>query len=274
MKGREDGVSEVVDETLIIVVVVVLAAVIGIMVFGVLPSIHKTAYIVPQYGIKDVSGKSVITLFDRGGDPVYFNVTPLANYKATIFVDTSAGTFAATPAPGLNALNPGDLVYIYYTGSRFILTNNLAGISITTLPAGQVTVRMVDATSGTLISQEIVVKGAVTTTPTVNVTVNATATATPTATASISTRTVTVRWSPNGLGYGSQSLPVQLTNGKEVKVPRGSSQTFYFVPNVNKAVLTITLDGTRVYTGSSVGSTISYTITNIVEDRTLIATFG
>jgi hypothetical protein len=311
MKEHEEGVSELLDETLILGLGIVLAAFVLMLVFGVLPTMQKTAYIIPLSGIKDVSGKTVITVFDRGGDPVYFNATPLASYKATIYVDTTAGSFAAAPVPGLNVLRPGDLVYLYFTGSGFVLTNTLNGASITTLPAGQVIVRMVDANSNVLISREVVVQGNVTVTrtstatatatvtptatapanvttivttvtatpsptATANITATATATATPApaATAKPETKTVTVKWSPSGLGYGSQSPPAQLTNGQEVKVPKGSSQTFYFVPNVNKAVLTIKLDGTTVYSGSAVGSTIPYTVTNIAEDRTLTATFG
>jgi hypothetical protein len=272
MKSRDDGVSEVLDETLIIALGIVCAVITMMLIFGVLPTIQKTAYVVPQYGIKNVSGGSAIYLFSRGGDAVYFNATPPGGYKTTLYVDTSAGTFTAVPNAGLNVFKPGDLVYLYYTGSGFIITSNLTGTSVTALPPGQLIVRMVDASSGVLISQEIVVKG--NTTPTTTAT--ATATAIPTATATTATRTVTVTWSPPGLGYGSVSPPTQLSNGQEVTVTRGSSKTFYFVPNPNskKSVLSITLDGSTVYSGSSNETTISYTVTNIAEDRTLIAKFG
>ena len=110
--------------------------------------------------------------------------------------------------------------------------------------------------------------------PTVTVTSTPTATAIPTATAPIATRTITVIWSPGGYGFGSLSPPTPLTNSQEVRIPRGSSKTIYFVPNANRAVLTIKLDGATVYTGSSIGSIISYPVSNVVEDRTLTATFG
>jgi len=113
-----------------------------------------------------------------------------------------------------------------------------------------------------------------TATATATPTPTATATPAPIATTPVTTKTITVIWSPNGLGYGSESPPVKLVNSQEVRVPRGSSKTIYFVPNSGKKVLTIKLDGTTVYSGSSVGSTISYTVSNIVEDRTLTATFG
>jgi hypothetical protein len=83
-----------------------------------------------------------------------------------------------------------------------------------------------------------------------------------------------VIWTPGTSGYASISPPAALTNSQEIRIPRGSSKTIYFVPNAGKAVLTISLDGTTVYSGTSVGTTISYTVTNVVEDRTLTAKFS
>jgi hypothetical protein len=152
MKRTESGASEVLDETLIIALGIVCAVVTVMLVFGVLPNLQKTAYIVPQFGIKNVSGGSVIYVFHRGGDTVYFNATPLAYHKVTLYVDTSAGSFTAVPAPGIDVFKPGDLVYLCYTGSGFIITHDLTGVSITKLPVGQVTVRMVDSNSNVIIS--------------------------------------------------------------------------------------------------------------------------
>ena len=179
MKQTESGASEVLDETLIIALGIVCAVVTVMLVFGVFPNLQKTAYIVPQYNIKNISGHAVITIFERAGDPVYFNVTPFGSYTATVYVDTSSGSFTAIPAPGLTVFKPGDLVYLYYTGSRFIITGNLTGATITSLPAGQVSVRMIDANSGVIISQEIVVKGATATSPTTTATTAITTSATP-----------------------------------------------------------------------------------------------
>jgi hypothetical protein len=113
-------------------------------------------------------------------------------------------------------------------------------------------------------------------TPSPTATANATLTATPapTATTATGTRTITVIWSPSAYGYGSISPPTALANSAEVLIPRGSSKTIYYVPAAGRKVLTIKLDGTTVYTGSSVGVTVPYTVTNVLEDRTLIATFG
>ena len=110
MSRTDSGISEVTSETLIIAMIVVLAVVIGMLVFGVVPFPEKTAYLVPQFGITNVSDKSVITVFDRGGDPVYFNGSPLARYKADLYVDTQAGSFRAVPVPALTVLKPGDTI--------------------------------------------------------------------------------------------------------------------------------------------------------------------
>jgi hypothetical protein len=272
---NENGVSEVLDETLIIALGVVCAVIVAMLIFGFVVPIEKTAYIVPQFGTKTVAGHTVITVYDRGGDPVYFTAASPAKYRASFYVDTPGGSYEATPAATLSVLNPGDSVYIYNSGTGYVVTSNLTGISAGDLPAGRVTVRLVDINSGTLIAQETVVQGpAATVTPTLTIVTTPTTTATPTATATAtSTKTITVRWS--GSGYGSLTPPMKLTNGYEVRVPMGSSQTIYYVPNsASYAVLTITLDGKTVYSGAAKGTTISYDVPIIKEDRTLTATFG
>lgn len=75
MKQREGGVSEVLDETLIIAMGILCAAIVMIVMFGVLPTIQKTAYVILRFGLKNVSGGSAIYVFDRGGDPVTFNAS-------------------------------------------------------------------------------------------------------------------------------------------------------------------------------------------------------
>ncbi|MCK9580335.1 MAG: type IV pilin [Methanoregula sp.] len=121
---NEDSISELVDETLILALVVVAAGVVGVLVLGFAIPIEKTAYVVPQFGIKDVGGKTVITAFSRGGDPLYFNATPLAAYKAAFYVDTSMGSYKVVSAPSLAVFKPGDTVYLYYTGTGFIATKD------------------------------------------------------------------------------------------------------------------------------------------------------
>lgn len=152
-----------------------------------------------------------------------------------------------------------------------------------TLPPGRVAVRIVDITSGTLISQETVIPGpveslpptaTVTATPTANVTPTATATPTPTATTPSRTYGVTVSWSLPGLGSITPLPSTAISSGQTVSVPAGSSPGFTFSPNANKAVLTIKLDGATVYTGSAKGLPVSVTIPSIASAHTLAATFG
>jgi hypothetical protein len=65
-----------------------------------------------------------------------------------------------------------------------------------------------------------------------------------------------------------------LSNPQTVTALTGSSPSFSFVPKNNKYVQIIRLDGSTVYSGSSVGTSITYTISNIMADHTLVATFG
>jgi hypothetical protein len=279
MKRQEAGISEVLDETLILALVIILAVITLALFVGVLPTIAKTAYIVPQFGLKNVSGGAVIFLFDRGGDPVYFNTSPLARYKVTLYIDTTAGSFTAVPAPGLSALKPGDLVYLYYTGSGFNITGNLTGAAVRTLPAGQVTVRMIDAGSQVLIYREVLVKGPVTT---ANATTAATTgtsttititTTTTTTTTTPAGYTISVSWTPPGLGTITPPGTIPAGSGT-VTVAKGASQTFTVTPNSNKAVISISLDGTQVSSGGAVGESLTYTLTNVQAAHTLTAAFG
>jgi hypothetical protein len=191
LKGNDSGASEVVDATLIVVLGLALAGIVAAFIFGVFVPVEKTAYLVPQFGIVNVSDHSVIFVFDRGGDPVYLNTTPPGNYQGALYVDTQYGSFRAVPSSSLTVLKPGDTVYAFYTGSGFILTDTIAGATLGSLPAGPITVRFVDVTSGVVIAREDLVKG--TTAPTATVptttTLTTTITATPTATSTATTTT-------------------------------------------------------------------------------------
>ena len=176
MKWNDEGLSEVLDSTLIIALGLVLAGIIAAFVFGVFTPVDKTAYLVPRFSIANVSGHSVIMIFDRGGDPVYFNGSPQAKYKAALYVDTQSGSSRAVPAPSLTVLKPGDTIYAYYTGTGFILTNTLAGVTFPSLPSGKIAVRFIDVTSGTLIAKEDLVPAATTATATIATTTTTTAT--------------------------------------------------------------------------------------------------
>jgi hypothetical protein len=206
VKGDDSGASEVVDATLIVALGLVLAGIVAAFVFGVFVPVENSAYLIPQFGILNVSDHSVIYVFDRGGDLVYLNTTPSSGHRAILYVDTKSGSFRAVPVPSLTVLRPGDTVYAYYTGSGFVLTGSLTGATFVSLPAGPIAVRFVDATSGVVIAKEDLVKGlsatltatpvttttttipmTTTTTTTVTTTVTTTETPTPTATATTTT---------------------------------------------------------------------------------------
>lgn len=158
MKRIDYGIRIILDEMLIVVMAVVLTAVILMLIFGVIPFIEKTAYVVPRFSIVNISDKPVIVVFNRGGDPVYFNGSPQAKYNAGIYIDTRSGSYRAVPDPSLTIFRPGDLIIAYYTGSGFGLTRNLSGATFLSLPPGNITVRFIDMNSGILIAREDLVK--------------------------------------------------------------------------------------------------------------------
>ncbi|HII98938.1 MAG TPA: hypothetical protein HA272_06750 [Methanoregula sp.] len=295
----DSGISEVFDQTLLLALVVITAGLVGVMAFGFVMPFEKTAYVVPRFAVADVEGKTVITAFSRGGDPLYFNTTPLANYKAAFYVDTSAGNFRVVPVAGLEVFRPGDMVYLFYTGTGFYAVDHPpAGGSVVTLPPGRVTVRLVDVSSGVLIAQETVVEGPVVTgvttatpaptgTPTATVTptptatattvTTTTATATPTATATTPPAyfTISVSWSPKGSGGNpTGSITPPGVNDATVTVANGGSQTFTITPAAGYRVRSISLDGSQVGGPGSVGQTLTYTLTNVQANHSLTVMFG
>lgn len=297
---NEDGVSELVDETLLIALVVICAGIAGVLFLGFVIPVEKTAYLVPQFGLKDNAGSTVITIFDRGGDPLYFDGNPAAKYRGAVYIDTAIGSFLALREPTLTSIQPGDMVYVYYDGSDFIITDDLTGSPVTGLPAGGLAIRIVDSTSNVLIAGETLIPGAVTTgmvttsattpptttvspsatmtttsvtgtstlTPTATVT---TATPTPTATTLPSTYGITVSWSPNGISDAVYQPSTPVLNGQVINVPAGSSPSFSFIPHNKKYVAWVKLDGRTVYTGSAVNSPVSVTIPSVAGAHTLTA---
>jgi len=188
MRGPE-GISEVTSELFILLAVIALAIIVGAMIFGVFRPVDKTAYLVPQFNSTAVSGKTVITVFDRGGDPVYFNNSPKATYKAELYVDTQWGAYKAIPVPSLTLFQPGDEIYVYNTGTGFAMSSNLSGTTFNSLPAGTLSVRLIDATSSVLIAKQDLVTVPVTTTTTTTTTTATTKTTTTTTTVTSPTAT-------------------------------------------------------------------------------------
>jgi hypothetical protein len=142
-----------------------------------------------------------------------------------------------------------------------------------TLVPTHTTLPTVSVTTGTITTSTTTSSTTTTASTTTSTTTSSTMTTTTTTTTS-SIKTVTVSWHPNGLGSATLSPSTPLSNGQAVSVPTGSSPTFIFTPDSNKAVQTIWLDGAVVYSGSSKGTPVSYTIPNIIASPTLEAEFG
>jgi len=305
MIHRERALSEIVGEILIIGLVVALAIVIIMIAMSGLPFISKSPYLATKVSLKNLPGYSAIALYHQGGESVEFTDSGKAPYLVRVTVGTPSGSFpVAVENPGLT-FGPGDTVYIYYNGTGYSLVSSLYGITGQPLPSADIRVNLVDTGSSLLIQQSGVLQPgsvtpvatpvettSVTTTATTAQTTTMTTTSTmttsttpppvttstsPTATSTtmpVITYSIRVSWSPAGLGYVSVSLPVHLTNPATVTVNAGSSATFAFVPNANKAVKTIRLGGMTVYSGSSQGATVTYTVNNVRASTTLTATFG
>ncbi|AGB01454.1 type IV pilin [Methanoregula formicica] len=305
MRSRDDAVSEVAAEILIIVLVLILGAVVAAMLFGVMPYIPKNAYLVTECSYPVMPGYTAIAVHHRAGDSLNFSDTNIASFPAEIRVDTSAGSSRAVPDSSAALFRAGDTIFLYNTGTGFRMTKDLTGISAVPLPAGDMKVRLIDTTATIMIGEcsrlqsqatgtptatatatsTISPTGTTSATPTASPTISPTGTATqtptPTATATATAtptpdptkRTVNVSWSPPGLGDVTLLPSTPLLSGQSVTVTVGSSPSFTFTPRNKKYVASIQLDGTTVYTGTAVNTPVTYTIPPIAANHVLTASF-
>jgi len=128
-----------------------------VLYFLVSPSINllqKPAYPEPEFSIRYVDGHSVIRLTGHGGNPGYFHNATHGSYRLAIYVDTPQRTYRTIPQPALAVMNPGDSVFIYYTGSGFRIARDPAGIPFPPLPDGRLHVRIVDPDTDFLIGEQ------------------------------------------------------------------------------------------------------------------------
>lgn len=286
MRSRDDAVSEVVAELLIIFLVLSLGAVVAVMLFGVMPNIPKNAYLVTECSYPAMPGYSAIALHHRAGDALNFSDTHLASFPAEIRLDTPSGSSWAVPDPSAALFRAGDTIFIYDTGTGFRMTKDPTGISAVSFPAENSRVSLIDTTANVLIGECSPLQSPVPVTPTPTATTtptispNETMSQTPTATATATPtpdptkRTVNVSWSPKGLGDVTLLPSTPLVSGQSVTVDLGSSPTFTFSPHSKKYVEWIRLDGVTVYTGTAVDSPINYTIPSIATNHILTASFG
>jgi hypothetical protein len=270
VKRRDAGISELIDEFLLIGLLLVIAIIILSVSFGFFGFLQKSAYVVPDFGIKNISGHTVIAVFHRAGDPVYFTNTTNGSFQAGFYVDTITGTYPVKPVSSLTSFIPGQTIYVYSTGSGFAAATNLSGITFPSLPQGIRNLRLVDLNTHVLIAQMNTTPGGAGTAAT-----TATATMTATTSPTPSAYAISISWTPRGAGANAQgTISPPGTNDATVNVLTGASQTFTFTPAAGYRVRFIMVDGVQVSSGGAVNQVLTYTLSNIHSAHTVSANFG
>ncbi len=152
--SRDHAVSEVIGTMLIVFLVILLAAVIVSLFLGLIDLTDKSAYIAPAIGKEEISGKTIVSIYNRGGDTAFLNGT--GRYSMSVYIDTSSGSSKANPVSTVSAFPPGSTLFVYNSAGGYILTGNStdllspAALSVTACP---LTVRLVDETTQNLIAR-------------------------------------------------------------------------------------------------------------------------
>lgn len=213
MKRRDAGISELTGELLMIGLLLAIVIIILTVSFGLTGFLQRSAYVVPDFSFKNVSGHTVIAVFHRAGDPVFLTNTTNGSFQAGFYVDTIAGSYRAAPVSALSGFVPGDTVYIYYTGSGFAIAKNLTGISVAPFAASRIlNVRLIDENTHVLIAQMNAttaasgVPAATSAIPVTNATTVKTTTITPTVTANVTANVTTAV--TTATATATTSLPV------------------------------------------------------------------
>ncbi len=168
-RHRDSAVNEVIASILIVALVIALAVIIGGIVFGLIVIQPKSAYIPPE--VKVVSNTAgqpqAISLYSRGGDTAYLDKGDNVQYALGVYVDRSEGSFRAKVEDGAGIFNPGQTLYLYYSSSGYRITDNLTATSLLPLPAGSMTLRIVDENARLLVyNQGMTISGGATVAPT------------------------------------------------------------------------------------------------------------
>ncbi|MDO9323676.1 MAG: type IV pilin [Methanoregula sp.] len=153
---NESGLTSVIGATLMILLVVMLVAIVAVLVSGFYHPIIKSAFIAPDINNQTISGKNIISVFNRGGDTAYLVSSGIALYSMSIFVDTSSGSYRAQPLPGIDAFGPGTTLYIYNSSAGYRITNQVSDIALPiaqSVPFSPIGIRLVDENAHILIAQ-------------------------------------------------------------------------------------------------------------------------
>lgn len=155
------AVSTLVGLILIIFLVVAMAGIIYALIFGLVSSVEKTAYVVTGAKIIPIAPNiDGIEIVHRNGDTMYYeNQSRDAQYEVRFMVDTSEESSVVMTDPFYlssdTTWSPGDRVIIFRKADGYYLANDPALISgAISFPPGSVGVRIIDNTHSQLIAYE------------------------------------------------------------------------------------------------------------------------
>ncbi len=168
-RQQTSAVNEVIASILIVALVIALAVIIGGIVFGLIVIQPKSAYIPPEVKVVSYTNGTLqaISLYSRGGDTAYLDKGDNVQYALGVYVDRSEGSFRAKVEDDAGTFNPGQTLYLYYSTSGYRITDDLTGKQILPLPAGSMTLRIVDENARLLVyNQGMTISGGGTVSPT------------------------------------------------------------------------------------------------------------
>lgn len=155
-RQQTSAVNEVIASILIVALVIALAVIIGGIVFGLIVIQPKSAYIPPEVKVVSYTNGTpqAISLYSRGGDTAYLDKGDNVQYALGVYVDRSEGSFRAKVEDDAGTFNPGQTLYLYYSTSGYRITDDLTGKQVLPLPAGSMTLRIVDENAKLLVYKE------------------------------------------------------------------------------------------------------------------------
>jgi hypothetical protein len=185
---KDNGLSETVGVVLMAILVIAIAGIIASIVFGVIVLFPKSAYIVVQTDVKNVTpGNWYLSVFNANGDNAYLNNTSPKQGMPVDFQFTTPGGALLIPRPepanSPMTWNPGDTLYVYnQSGILAVTKDETLARSGTGLPTGVWRFDVVDRTDNVLIYSKNTGIGVPLPTPTNTSTPNTTVTTTATTT--------------------------------------------------------------------------------------------
>jgi hypothetical protein len=242
---NDQGLTEVVSITLMVILVIAVAAIIASIVFGLAIFFPKSAYIVVQTEAKNASPDNwYLSVSHMNGDAAYLNHTLAKNEGMPVdfqFTNTTLGTIIPKPdqADGPETWKPGDNLFVYRdpSGYVWVTKNETVAQNGIGLPQGVWRFDVVDKTDDVLIYTKNVGVGMPT---------------------PVNTYSITATSGTNGA----------ITPAGVTTINSGGSQSYAINPDTGYHVSDVIVDG------SSVGNVTTYQFTNVVASHTISATFA